>query len=37
MANVLPLDLFYVEHASVFLDMALVLKTAVEVFTHSAA
>jgi lipopolysaccharide/colanic/teichoic acid biosynthesis glycosyltransferase len=36
MPNVLPHDLFYVEHASVFLDAALVLKTGVELLTHRA-
>lgn len=36
MSNVLPLDLFYVEHASVLLDTALVLKTAIEVISHRA-
>jgi lipopolysaccharide/colanic/teichoic acid biosynthesis glycosyltransferase len=36
MPDVLPCDLFYVEHASVVLDLALILKTAVEVVTHSA-
>jgi lipopolysaccharide/colanic/teichoic acid biosynthesis glycosyltransferase len=34
--NVLRLDLFYVEHASLTLDIALVLKTAVEVLSHRA-
>jgi lipopolysaccharide/colanic/teichoic acid biosynthesis glycosyltransferase len=37
MPNVLRLDLFYVEHASIFLDTALILKTAIEVITHRAA
>lgn len=36
MPNVLPLDLFYVEHASVPLDIALVIKTVFEVITHRA-
>jgi lipopolysaccharide/colanic/teichoic acid biosynthesis glycosyltransferase len=36
MPDVLPFDLFYVEHASVLLDTALVLKTAVEVVFHRA-
>lgn len=35
-ANVLPLDLFYVEHASVLLDTVLVLKTLFEVAAHRA-
>lgn len=34
--EVLPYDLFYVEHASVLLDCALVLKTAAEVAFHRA-
>ncbi|HET9095608.1 MAG TPA: sugar transferase [Candidatus Baltobacteraceae bacterium] len=34
--HILPFDLFYVEHASMFIDMALVLKTAVEVVFHRA-
>lgn len=34
--HILPFDLFYVEHASIFIDMALVLKTAVEVVFHRA-
>lgn len=34
--HVLPFDLFYVEHAGVFLDLALVFKTAVEVVFHGA-
>lgn len=33
---VLPYDLFYVEHASRFLDCAILLKTAFEVMTHRA-
>lgn len=36
MPYVLPCDLFYVEHASVLLDTALVFKTAVEVIFHRA-
>ena len=36
MPDVLPHDLFYVEHASVLLDTALLFKTAVEVIFHSA-
>jgi lipopolysaccharide/colanic/teichoic acid biosynthesis glycosyltransferase len=36
MADVLPYDLFYVEHASVLLDAALLFKTAVEVIFHAA-
>ena len=36
MPDVLPYDLFYVEHASVLLDAALVLKTAAEVVFHRA-
>ncbi|HKU68028.1 MAG TPA: sugar transferase [Candidatus Baltobacteraceae bacterium] len=36
MPDVLPFDLFYVEHASVLLDAALVLKTGVEVVFHRA-
>lgn len=35
-AGVLPYDLFYVEHASVLLDTAIVLKTAAEVLFHRA-
>lgn len=35
-ANVLPLDLFYVEHASVLLDTVLLLKTLFEVAAHRA-
>lgn len=34
--DVLPFDLFYVEHASVFLDCALLLKTATDVVFHGA-
>jgi len=34
--RVLPYDLFYVEHASVLLDTAIVLKTAAEVVFHRA-
>lgn len=34
--GILPFDLFYIEHASVFVDMALVLKTALEVVFHRA-
>jgi lipopolysaccharide/colanic/teichoic acid biosynthesis glycosyltransferase len=36
MPTVLPYDLFYVEHSSVLLDTAIVLKTASEVFFHRA-
>lgn len=36
MPSVLPFDLFYVEHASVLLDAAIVLKTALEVIFHRA-
>ena len=36
MPDVLPFDLFYVEHASVLMDAALVLKTAAEVVFHRA-
>jgi lipopolysaccharide/colanic/teichoic acid biosynthesis glycosyltransferase len=36
MTDVLPFDLFYVEHASVALDAAIVLKTAAEVVFHRA-
>jgi lipopolysaccharide/colanic/teichoic acid biosynthesis glycosyltransferase len=36
MPAVLPYDLFYVEHASRFLDCAIILKTAFEVLTHRA-
>lgn len=36
MPQILPFDLFYVEHASVLLDAAIVLKTAVEVVFHRA-
>jgi lipopolysaccharide/colanic/teichoic acid biosynthesis glycosyltransferase len=36
MPSVLPFDLFYVEHASIVLDAALILKTAAEVVFHGA-
>lgn len=36
MPDVLPFDLFYVEHASVLMDAALVLKTTAEVVFHRA-
>ena len=36
MTSVLPFDLFYVEHASLLLDAALILKTASEVLFHRA-
>lgn len=36
MPNVLPYDLFYVEHASLFLNGIIVLKTAAEVLFHRA-
>jgi lipopolysaccharide/colanic/teichoic acid biosynthesis glycosyltransferase len=36
MPSVLPFDLFYVEHASLALDAAIILKTAAEVVFHGA-
>ncbi len=36
MPSVLPYDLFYVEYSSIFLDVAIILKTAAEFLSHSA-